>query len=550
MDDWYAKYYSFEKVFGDQEAKRPGFMTKKYCMKGHIMWTGKVLKGSKSWNKKAKVNESFLRYLEERGKEKPTGYGMAQLSSDACFKSFAKYDRGQPSLREALFERAWAMTEKKYYPLMGGSDVLSEEEALAEMDMTSSCGYPGNLECKNKREWLGSSRRKALLTDFYDVIGGNNPNQIVALWKVAQKRELLPDEKIKDGKVRTFTASSIEFSVAANRLFVHQNLKMNESNMLQTSSSTSFVGGNKFGGGWHRFYKEMDVFKKAYALDKASFDASCYVRNFQKIRDFRVKCWKPEYRTEQNKRRADHIYGSIVNSVCVLENLDVLVKDTGNPSGSTNTINDNTLILDAQDNYAWLCECEDQGRLTSLEDFEENVKLALNGDDDTYTVSEIGDTLFSGKQVAKHLTSVGFVTKTDCWEARELKEVDFLSQWFVQDQDSKKWYPCPKTNKVLCSLLYASETDDVRWHYLRACALRIDSFWNLECRSVLDDYIVWMRQTYRSELCGTIRDLTMKEIFGLYMSDSQLYALYSGKESWKEDKMCLYSQALKERDYD
>jgi hypothetical protein len=530
-------------VISVKEGLKPSYMTQKHIVKGHVKWLGCVSKCSKTYNKAPKTNQSFLSFLSDRNLEKPKGFQMAHLSSDACFKSYAKYDRGQPFLREVPWRRAIAWTYKKYL-FMGNSEILDKKVVLTEMDKTSSCGYPGNILFPNKTEFLESASEK-LLDDYFKIIGTVNEKQIVALWKVAQKRELISDEKILAGKVRTFTASSVEFSVAANRMFLHQNNIMNNHHVLRTNTaSTSFVGATKFAGGWHKLYQKLSKHPNAFELDESSYDSSLFQRAMVAVMEFRWNCLKPEHKTIENRRRVEHLYSSMIHSICVLENRDILVKNTGNPSGSTNTINDNTLILDMLFNYAWLCSCEDLDVETSLQHFEDNVEPVFNGDDNTYTCSDEVLRVIEPRIVEKIWSDIGVITNTPSYASRKVEEVKFLSHGFHWDQDTQKWYPVPEENKILCSLAYASETDDIRWHYLRACALRIESFWNLSLRNLLNSYIIWLDQEFDSKLCGELRGIKMEHIRGLYMTDEQILALYSGKESWSVANLSLYTTAL------
>jgi len=112
-----------------------------------------------------------------------------------------------------------------------------------------------------------------------------------------------------------------------------------------------------------------------------------------------------------------------------------------------------------------------------------------------------------------------------------LEEVSFLSQGFVFNKRINCWLPVPETAKVLSSLMYGANVDDVRWHYLRACALRIDSYASVEVRNVLQKYITFLDREYSKQFIGEVNGVSIMEIRNVWKSDAAIEALYGGLES-------------------
>jgi len=262
---------------------------------------------------------------------------------------------------------------------------------------------------------------------------------------------------------------------------------------------------------------------------------------------------RPEDKTPANRLRLERLYESIVHSVIVLENGELIQKHTGNPSGSGNTIVDNTMILFRLFAYAWILlveeefgeknkEVRDKANTPDLEgrsyegvrfggyaDFMRHVKAALNGDDNTYTCSNYVVKWFTPARIGAIWTAIGVSTKTPCNEPRKLSECSFLSQGFNHYQ-KKLWLPRPETDRILSSLMWGSSVDDVRWHLMRACALRIDSWGNEEVRIILKNYIEFIWANYADQLVGKINDLDMGVISSVYKTDDWIWSLYSGFE--------------------
>jgi hypothetical protein len=80
---------------------------------------------------------------------------------------------------------------------------------------------------------------------------------------------------------------------------------------------------------------------------------------------------------------------------------------------------------------------------------------------------------------------------------------------------------------------------------MRACALRMDSFFNDECYYHLNNYINYLNKKYSDKLHTNLdepiadTDITMRQIQYLWKTDRALIALYTGKELnvWSGNKL-------------
>jgi hypothetical protein len=348
-------------------------------------------------------------------------------------------------------------------------------------------------------------------------------------------------EKIADNNLRTFTASPFEHSVNLNRMCLDMNNKFYDSaNDVDGFTQTwSVVGASKFVSGWDNLYRRLNRLRHAFELDESAFDASLFAEALMGQMEIRWSFLREEDRTPANRLRLERLYASIIHSVIVLENGELIQKHTGNPSGSSNTIVDNTMVLFRLFAYAWIVLCKEQERPTTYEEFMREVEAALCGDDNTFTVSDEVVGWFNPTTIAPVWSGIGVTTKTPCEQPRPLSEVQFLSQGFAYHDELGIWVPVPETEKVFSSLMYGSEVDDVRWHYLRACALRMDSWGNPECRSVIAAYIEYLNAEHRKELVGSVDRpkgaVTMATIMSNWKSDAWMESLYCGRENGRVD---------------
>lgn len=521
---WYEKYYSktiFKSVEGGAE---PTKKFEKYFTKGNMFYITQVHRFVKEVAKEV-PNTSFEKFCLENNLPIFDSYRMVFSNKAASYSSISKYDKEQPVVNEAAWLLSLEWTKQHFHPIMCGSVVTGQEDVLNNMDMQTSCGYPASLHYQNKKDFLDSSSA-SILTDYWDIIGTNNELNIVPIWTCSQKIEMRTVEKLRNNKVRTFTASPIEHSVATNRICLDMNNKFYNGN----NRCWSFVGGSKYLSGWDRLYHRLNVHPHAYELDESEYDSSLFARALADMIELRWDFLAREYQTNENYKRLVAVYESIIHSVVVLEEGELIQKSTGNPSGSSNTIVDNTIILYRLFSYAYILLAMEQNIKPTYMAFSNNVEAALNGDDNTYTCSEAINLWFIPTNISRVWTSIGVTTTTPCQTSRELKDVRFLSQGFVYHEQTQMWFPNPDPQRVLSSLMFASDVDDPRWHLLRASALRLDSYGNPLCRSILTAYIEYLHKHYWKKWVGEIKGIPMKDILALNKSNFYIEALYTGNE--------------------
>ncbi len=505
-------------------------MFRKYFTAGNADYIGHVHRYTKMVGKEI-LNGTYSEFCKSKGIPLPRGYRMVFPKMEASFKNVSKYDRAQPLLDEGAWLLAGEWTKQHFMPVMGGSSVLGKDFVLGEMDKSTSCGYPWNRQFQKKTDFLADEKAEKVLDDYWSLLALPE-NTIVPIWTCSQKIEMRLVSKLEEMKHRTFTAAPIEHSVATNRLC----LDMNNKFYAGGKRTWSFVGTTKFLSGWDRLYHRLNRHPNAFELDESAFDSSLFARAMYGQMDIRFGFLTYEDRTLENWNRMQSVYDAIVHSVIVLENGELIQKHTGNPSGSSNTIVDNTMILFRLFAYAWIVCCKNIGRETSYLDFMSNVEAALNGDDNTFTVSDECVGWFNPETIAPIWSGIGVTTETPDVKPRKLSEVRFLSNGFEFDKKLGIWMPVPETERVLSSLYAGSGIDDVRWHYLRACALRLDSYGNRECRGVLEGYIEYLNKNYSDQMVGDVfgndgkRLLSMAEISNVWKSDYYIESLYNGEE--------------------
>lgn len=547
---WYARYTS-KTIFGEGSSwPSPEYLKQGTCE--FLQWITHVSRAVFSKDRLI-INDPLVACWKENGWQLPLKYLPSVANVAAGYQSFSKYNRPQPAPDPLAWKVSFQWLDKHFRPYMGGADILPMDFVLREMNMSTSPGYPWNMSYPTKTEFLADETMSKVLADYHEVIASCYPCGVEPIWTCSVKgAEMRPIEKILDNKLRTFTASPIEHSVSGNIYCLDMNSKFYRS----ANRTWSFVGQSKFNGGWDRLGQGLQQHPNIYSLDGKNFDSSLFAAALWDQCKLRYSYLKPQYRTQAAWNALRNLYAAIIYAVCVLDLGDLIRKFTGNPSGCINTIVDNTMILIRFMFYAWLRLSEpfrrkmgnnmhnaekpmsdpDFYQTTGDEEFYDytdmmsNVFMKGNGDDDTFSVSDACNTWFNARAIAEIWdVELGLITTADSLDPVVLAFIRFLSQGFVMV--SGMHMPSPEPEKVLASLYVGSKLDDIRWHLLRANALRTDSFMNAECRLKIETFINYLHHHYSDQLVGSVNGLTMDEINAVWKSDEDLMTLYTGWES-------------------
>lgn len=528
--EWYSRYIpNLVFIHNGLDGRPNSRLYAQHFRHGNTRCLGRVARFA-HYKCKERLNTSFEEFMRRKGKALPQSYRQARVNPEAGYISAAKYDKGQPILDDADWVLSGEWT-KQHFHFMNGSRVLDQAAVVASMDMTTSPGYPWTLLYTSKRVMLGDERAMRVLLDFWNYMGLKRPG-IAAIWTSSQKRELRDVDKLAENSLRTFTASPFELSVATNRLCLDANEKFYDGAIDMCWSA---VGKSKFLSGWDSMARKLDRFPNKFELDESQYDSSLFRAALYGQRDIRWSQLHSFDQTEENYNRLNNVYDHIVNSYIVMEDGTLIQKTTGNPSGSSNTVVDNTMILFRLFAYAWIRLCRKNGRRPLYSDFLSNVVALLYGDDNTYSCSDEVVGWFNPHNIGEIWSGIGVTTKTPCYEPGTLDSVSFLSNRFKYSKVYSMWFPVPETERILSSVCWGASKDDVRYHFLRTCALRMDSYWNKEVRDILADYLAYLQKYHARELVGALsirgsEPISMDQIFGLWRSDLWIEALYAGVE--------------------
>lgn len=496
---------------------------------GAFSWVGSVPRTPPS-SKPNAPNPHILQFFEENGITPPFTHIHGVGSYAIELHSVKKYDKTyvhNPNLAAWSFA-AFAMSAM-FRPVMAGALELSQEEALADMDMTTSPGYPWNLRATNKTLLLRNPEVAEYMRTFYAQLG--TPEARRPIWTSSVKSEVRDVFKVADGSMRTFTASAIEHTIGLNRACGDQNQLFYEAGSALTTWSR--VGMSQFHGGWDAhirlLMKPEGYDSTGWELDASQYDSSLSADMLRCVRDFRCECAEDD--RHRNKIRA--LYHDIINSVIVLTNGDVVEKHMGNPSGSANTVVDNTLLLMFIISYCYYVLSPEKTSFSDM--YALMVKLvsaSLYGDDNTIIVHSSIQPWFNAKAMRDTAQQLGITLTADHWEPRPFHALGFLSHKTVYSPYQSMFVPHADPQKMLASLLHGTKCQSPEWAVMRANAISVEVFWHKSTYELVRKLINWLVR--RSDFSDPSRvisgDITCGTISNSLFSERDILALYFSPE--------------------
>lgn len=517
---WWGRYPEFLKL-DIRTTASPSRLHKSYLSDDYFPVLGSSPRFFKSKNRR-RLDVNVARFENDADKKVDrTEWGLPVPNREAAYISLAKYAKDVLVLTpEQVFalNTSFDWTEKHFGPYMQNSKVKTQEEVIDGLDKSTSPGFPWTQKYATKRmlldDWPGFKQYMendwVLLQDpCYVAVFGN-----------ALKEEIRPRVKIDANSIRTFTAGPIEMTIMGNMLFEDMNEKFYASHL----KSASVVGFTPLKRGWDDLYRKLRVHPNGFALDESQYDSSLRSYLMWACAIFRWNMLRPEDQTPDNLERLKNYYRNLVNTLIITSDGVFVFKKGGNPSGSVNTITDNTLILFMLLAYAWIMIVPDE--LLGYDKFMQHLSLCLCGDDNTWTVSDTALPFFNARSVIAVWAALGVTTTTDCVDPRPVEQLDFLSAHTVFVDGVA--VPLYNRDKLLTSLLYSQEPGNPSYTLVRAAAMLRVGWTDVQLRNYCREFISWLVKHYDSVLIGTEEWRVAKSQIP---TENELKTLYLGHES-------------------
>jgi len=450
-------------------------------------------------------------------------YCRVNCTTQNLFKGVLKYSVLESSLYDSdILCEAYDFMYLHFYPVMCGSTTTPWDDCVSNLNKQSSCGYPYSTAASSKG--LLIEKRPDIMQEIFERLDDFDQKLIPFCFKASTKDENRKVEKIDDPRV--FCGAPTDHNLYSDYYLGNMEDK------LMAAQTWSFVGHSKEYGGWDDLARRILKHPHIFSMDMKKYDTTIpSVLMWDKYR-FRAKCLLEP--SERDLERLAYLYEAMINTYLVFGSEVkfrgiVMRKFLGRPSGCLTTTTDNTLDLFQILSYCYIRSMRDNNQKYSYDHFMDNVEAALNGDDNLFSVSDELLPYYNPQTIMKYALELGMLATTDNdGMAMKLTETEFLSHKFVLFKG--RYYPSPDYQKVMCSLLVRSDEHDIRWTLMRAFALRIQSYWNIDCRRDLEQFIAWAFAKYHDALIGEFKGIAWKTMKSSYFTDRQIIQLYSGYE--------------------
>lgn len=457
-------------------------------------------------------------------------YKLATPNLDAGFRAVLRYDRPQFIYGEAEFNTAMQWAENEFGQVCGNSKVIFDlDDAISCLDGKASPGWPWNLWAGEKKNLFSGDLKEAFRTHMEDYLEALKTwERVPVFWLCTVKEEIKPRIKVLANNIRTFVSAPVQHDVVGQMLFGEVCEKLYASTI-----TSSFIGHSKYGRGMDAMYRRIRRFPNWFCMDESEFDATLD-RNFLfAVFEIVWRCLEESARTEENRKIAENWFHEIVYKIIVMEDGTLVQANTGNPSGNKLTILINTWCLKMLFNYAWIVLAQENGKEVDLAEMRANTEFALVGDDNLWSVSDECVGWFNNVTVTRVWLSMGIVVKIGtAGDEKDFDQIDFLQESPVLLESHGCFVTKPKTEKMLASMSMHCPSKHARWTFVRCCALRLESYWNVACRSVFDRHIAFLEKKHFETLRAPQNPADPKDMFtyeqcrSMYKSDQEIEFLY------------------------
>lgn len=529
-----AFYDYIEKQCADCD-KRDEVLLPEHLRLKRLDFLGRVSKSHMPKNKDQHPDPVMLDFLAKTGRQIVEFQDYVQTDPDffALWKDFIKYDKEQPPVDDEAFDQASVWLVRHFRPYCMGSGIASHEDCVRSWEAKSSPGWPWNLFYPTTKEFL-AAHRDDLEAIYAMFMAGQS---IGPVWQVSPKHELRSREKVNKRKIRSFTAAPKHFTYVGQRLCLDFNNRFYNA----CGKTWSRVGGTPFNQSWNDMMRKLCRFGgkqgvdvvKALELDASQYDSSLFSRVLRLVEKFRVACYVPRTNmpTREEYAEAMHrLYTEIIESVVVLPGGWVLMKRGGNPSGSLNTVVDNTLCLFVLFAYVMILIHRDLGLQLNYEDFVKHVEAVLYGDDNTVSFSDEMAPRVTSDLLVKHSSDIGVTLRPEYPDFRSPIRLKFLNmetrlvgEVFVPVANSRK----------MCSSMVQKASHPLTT-FVRLNGLRLIGYW-APAREIVDEAIDFMKRMYASVfdlVDPNEQGITGAIALSSYLPDARIEGLYLGRESY------------------
>jgi hypothetical protein len=424
-----------------------------------------------------------------------------------------------------ISESGWQQAKIMLYDAfrcMEDSTITLFDSSVQMCDRQSSPGYPWQLLCPNKGDLFDCGIFRPYYLKFEaDLLNDELPPTISRCFI---KKEFKKITDILEHRPRSILAAPTELSVLGNRLFGDMNGKMAVAGAA--GEVPAYVGVTRYHGGWDSLAVRLARFPNKFDGDCTRFDKSVDEKSHNTMAEVRTKWLRVE-----KFHKAIQAFYTYINFTLIIGALgDLFKKKSGQPSGQTNTLADNSLIHCMYWFYYWCTSVVPfvAGCMPTWSSFRQHVELIVMGDDVVYSCDDLVLPFMVPSKVAKAFTGFGVKLKYSSDTPVEFDKLEFCSTNFSLIRG--KYMPVLRREKLLASTFY-HESKNPRMLLRRMLALRIEGWYDLWYRDVINKSISMFVAQHLSALKAVPSgkdgdDQSYDQIMSLWWSSARIEHAY------------------------
>lgn len=507
-----------------------------------ITFDWRLTKGTFEGSKIA-FNSDLIQHAKENNLALPMNYFPAILNRDYLLNDFAKFRK---SYNWCPRPEAWRITREAFlaeFSLRLISRPLTFDEAISRIELSSSPGFPWRSKYATKRDVIENElplirsivERVFATGDVDYVFDGQRYTNV--FWLTSPKSEIRPIEKVNNvdkskRKTRTFMCGDLICHIVGFMLYKEQNDNFLD---LALSNSWSAIGLSPWYGGWNSLVRILlrnsphsSIAKNFHCYDASHMEASVSDAMQDLIYEARNQSL-PSY----CEIASQWFYLNVTNSLIIDIDGFVVMKNGKNPSGSFNTLTDNTMALIIVFLYCISCF------YMSLEKvFEAYHRIACKmlGDDSIFEeCPELADLEMCANELGFNLLPES--------EPGPLTQCSFLSSKFNFNTRYCSWIQYNNWEKTIANVFFNFKARSWRLTYAKLCAVRQIFYAYDDKRVYVDKLLNYILSRHDDDMKREdCKELTYAQARSQLMSDKANKFLIFGLESTGDDTVIKQSK--------
>lgn len=399
--------------------------------------------------------------------------------------SITKYGTRVTPFSEEALSRAFNIVRDMYDPIKAYKlEVLDHNssinatgnEYLEKLDLSTSAGYPWNVNQKNKKDLIenndGTLRIKQELQDKLNAYENCLDKNIMFPYTLTTtlKDERVSLEKIRIGKTRTFMNFPVEYTILMRKYF-DSFIDKETKHALEIGTT---VGVNIYSSKWQQLYTILKRYDYTIDGDYKAFDGTIRPEFFR----YYSKLVNSFYNDNNTKKRDMLVSGCCFAPIFVLDK--VYMKLQGNPSGSRITTSFNSFVNRM---YVVLSLLDSLPEVYQTPEFiNNNIKIFAHGDDHIIGFNTIIERYWNGHALRDYMKNhnIGYTSSQkdgDLPIHRPLHHCYYLKSFFVYDKISGTYRAGLDKTVIQEMVSWQRDKDMLSTKMICNTALRYAYFW-------------------------------------------------------------------------